>query len=383
MKILIATDTYKPSINGVVTSVINLEKGLKNLGHEVKIVTLSQTLYSYARGDIYYIGSIDIGKIYPDVRMKSAVARKEINKLMNWHPDIIHTQSEFSTFRIAKKISKKLHIPIVHTYHTKYEDYTHYLTNNINIGKKIATFITFHISENIKALIAPTFKIYTMLKEYGVDCPIEIIPTGISIKKYKKIIPLSEIKEIKKNLQIPDNNLILVSISRIGKEKNIAELIYYMKKLEYDNISFVIVGDGPERHNLANLVDSLNLEDKIKFTGMVSPTQIPIYYQLADLFVSASTSETQGLTYIEALASGTPILCKEDECLNNLMIEGLTGYSFKNEKEFNIKLEQFIDNNNKEEMSKATKKIADNYNIDTFVKNVEQFYYSYIKKSNN
>ncbi|OOB79459.1 MAG: hypothetical protein BEN18_03900 [Epulopiscium sp. Nuni2H_MBin001] len=379
MKILIATDTYKPTINGVVTSIINLQSGLQTLGHEVRILTLSSTDQSYIDSDIYYIGAYDVSELYPDAKIKIKQGKKELIHILNWKPDIIHTQSEFNTFLLAKQIAKKLSIPIIHTYHTMYEDYTHYFSPNKKMGKKAVTAITNHVANHVSAMVAPTNKIYNVLTTYGVDCPIEVIPSGISLEKFETNIPQQEIINLKTQLNLPQDNLILLSVSRIGKEKNIDELIGYMKSLRDKKISLVIVGDGPYKEELEDLVSLYDLEDNIKFTGMITPQQVPVYYQMADLFVSASTSETQGLTYIEALASGTPILCRKDDCLDGVLLEGKNGYSFEDKTEFLAKLDNFITRKDKEDMMIEAKTTVGAYSKAIFTDNIATLYQRYTK----
>ena len=129
MKILITNEWYTPTINGVVISIVTLEKELKKLGHDVRILTLSNGIKSYKRDHVIYIRSIGAEKIYPGARIAFSKDNQYIEEIIEWKPDIIHTQCEFSTFRIAKHIAKKCAIPIVHTYHTVYEDYTHYFSS--------------------------------------------------------------------------------------------------------------------------------------------------------------------------------------------------------------------------------------------------------------
>ena len=123
MRVLITTDWYEPVINGVVTSVMNLSRQLRERGHEVKILTLSRTFHSYIEGDVVYAGSIGLGCIYPQARLKIPKAAGDyMEMLLEWKPDIVHSQCEFSTFFLAKRIASELHVPIVHTYHTVYEE---------------------------------------------------------------------------------------------------------------------------------------------------------------------------------------------------------------------------------------------------------------------
>ena len=91
MRILITTDLYIPTINGVVTSVLNLEKELKEQGHEVKVLTVSDEFKAKTDGIHYYMKSIPSG-IYPEVRIPFANVDTYVNELIAWHPDIVHSQ---------------------------------------------------------------------------------------------------------------------------------------------------------------------------------------------------------------------------------------------------------------------------------------------------
>lgn len=92
MKILITTDLLITSTNGVVTSVRNLWEGLKKRGHDVRILTLSDRADSYKDDSVYYIKSVPIGFIYPDMRMPISYRNLFIDELVEWKPDIIHSQ---------------------------------------------------------------------------------------------------------------------------------------------------------------------------------------------------------------------------------------------------------------------------------------------------
>lgn len=167
MKILITADVFAPTVNGVVTSVLNLYTQLKNNGHDVRILTLSNYKYSYKEDHVYYIKSFGI-KIYYNARATINFRDKYVNEILDWAPDIIHSQCEFFTFVFAKKISKELNIPIVHTYHTLYEYYTHYFTRYRRFGMKFVSFATKMLLNNVNTIIAPTQKVKDVLKNYGV-----------------------------------------------------------------------------------------------------------------------------------------------------------------------------------------------------------------------
>ncbi|KAB2332550.1 glycosyltransferase family 4 protein [Bacillus mesophilum] len=376
MKILITTECYSPVINGVVTSIVNLKKELEKAGHEVRVLTLSDQAKSYKADDVTYISSLGIDKIYPGARITLFKNYKYLQQLIDWRPDVIHTQCEFSTFRLAKYIAKCLRIPIVHTYHTVYEDYTHYFSPNQKWGKAMVALFSRKVLKNASYVIAPTEKVSTLLKGYRVTQPIKVIPTGIDLSSYTQNKFIENKNKIRETLQIPKQSRVLVFVGRLAKEKNLEEILSYFSQIDNQNLSLLIVGDGPHRQFLEKYVRKLNIEHKVIFTGMVVPKDVPAYYQAADLFVSASNSETQGLTYIEALASGLPALCKKDACLENVVDNGVNGWLFETFSEFEHYMNDiFIDPNEYKKLSaNAEKKAFDRYSSVSFAKHVESVY---------
>lgn len=185
MKILITTDWYVPIINGVVTSVLNLQRELMLRGHDVRVLTLSQTTRSFKSDGVIYIGSVGAGKLYPGARIKTAFFGSFVQDIVKWRPDVVHSQCEFSTFLIARRIAKKLDIPVIHTYHTVYEDYTHYFSPNKTWGRCMVKFLSRWIIRRTVCVIAPTEKVRTILNGYGIDRDIRVIPTGIDLSRFR------------------------------------------------------------------------------------------------------------------------------------------------------------------------------------------------------
>lgn len=376
MKILITTDWYQPVVNGVVTSVLNLSAGLKQKGHEVMILTLSQNCYSYKKNNVIYLGSLNAGYVYPDARIKIPMSDKWMKELLDWKPDIIHSQCEFSTFFIAKKIAGILNIPMVHTYHTIYEDYTHYFSSGKKWAKDMVKLFTRRLAGQVSAIIAPTEKIRTLLYEYKVCCNVDVIPTGIHLEQYESINREIWKKEIRNRLRIPAQKKVLLYAGRLAKEKNIEELLHFQKKAEKYNTVLLLVGGGPYRESLQKEVREKRMKGSVIFTGMVPPDQMRQYYQAGDLFVSASTSETQGMTYIEALASGIPLLCRKDKCLKGLINNGVNGWQYENERGFMDKLKTYINLSESEKniLCSEAEKSVNKFSIQNFTESVEKVY---------
>lgn len=384
MKILITADCYTPTINGVVTSILNLETELRRLGHDVKILCPSENFHSSESENVYRIGSVGVGRIYSGARAALCISQSHLQKLIDWKPDIIHSQSEFSSFIMAKRIAAEVNCPIVHTYHTVYENYTHYFSPSITLGRKAVILMTKRILRHTKAVIAPSQKIERLLKDYGIAQPIKVIPTGLRLKKFSDEISVNIINELKAKLGIPLKSRVLITVGRAAKEKNIDELIRYFKRLDIENTVFVIVGGGPYLDALKDLAYAENISDKMIFTGAVEPENIAAYYRLGDIFLSASQSETQGLTYIEALASGLPAVCRRDDCLNDVITNGKNGGQYTDFKEFSELIRTFLFNDELyKSMSEKAVQTAQKYSAEKFAKDVETVYMEILEKRNH
>ena len=382
MKILITTAWYRPVINGVVTSVLNLTEQLEKRGHEVKVLTLSRNCHSYKEENVIYAGSVGMGKIYPQARVKiPVVAGEYMEELLAWKPDLIHSQCEFSTFFLAKRIAGELDIPIIHTYHTVYEDYTHYFSPQKAWGRSLVQMMTRKLSVQVDAMIAPSEKIEHILNGYQVSCPVDVVPSGIDTEKYKKRIGDGSREVLREKYGIGKDEMVLVYVGRMAKEKNIEELLWHQKSVQ-DNVKLVLVGDGPYRETLEMKAKEYGVEQTVIFTGMVSPKEVAGYYQIGNLFVSASTSETQGMTYDEALAGGVPLLCRKDDCLKDVIIEETNGWQYENEAMYIecIRKWRELNEHEKQSIRNTAVQTADQFSKESFAERVERVYLAVLEE---
>ena len=366
MKIGIFTDCYYPQINGVVTSTMNLQKELEKLNHEVYIITT--TFPNFKDEDekhIIRIPSIPFFK-WSEFRIGLFLKHtKAYNKVKALNFDIVHTQTEFSMGNFG-------------TYHTVYEEYTHYISNfGKSPLKKVVRKLSKRYIAHFSGVIAPTEKTRDLLISYGVKNKIYVVPTGINLEKFKKDIPDAETNSLLKSFNIKKDSFKLIFLGRISKEKNIETLINIMPKIvsENNNIQLIIVGDGPDRLELEERVRYLDLQDNVIFTNRIPNDKVPIYYKAADLFISPSKTETQGLTILEAMAAGVPVLVYDDTNIKGIVLHKKTGLLFKENDELldNIKFAL----NNKEEIQSYAKeafKIAEDFSSANFAKKVERIY---------
>ncbi|WNS43468.1 glycosyltransferase family 4 protein [Paenibacillus sp. MMS20-IR301] len=376
MRILITTDWYEPVVNGVVTSVVNLRRELLQLGHEVRVLTLSGNGVSFYKDGVTYIGSLGAGVIYPGARIRTALASKYIDELLEWKPDIIHSQCEFSTFFMARRIGKKLGIPIIHTYHTVYADYTHYFLLNEKWGRSLVAAFSRNILNKTQGVIAPTGKVADLLSGYGVTQDIKVVPTGIDLCRFGLPVQQAERASAKQKLNIPETDTVLLFVGRLAQEKNLEEIIEFLAKMNNTAVTLLIVGDGPNRASLEQLARTLKVAHKIVFAGMVPPKEVAEYYRMGDIFVSASQSETQGLTYVEALASGLPALCRKDPCLDQVIIDGVNGWQYTSFEQFHAQFTAIIQNGEdyRELSAGARAHAVSNYSSAAFAARIEETY---------
>jgi len=382
MKILITTDWYEPTVNGVVRSVLNLRRELLRQGHQVRVLTLSQSAVSSREGDIYFLGSISAGKIYPGARVRLLPNESMVKELIDWRPDVVHSQCEFSTFLFARRIASAAGAPLVHTYHTVYENYTRYFSPSRKWGRAAAATFSRYIGARVDCMIAPTEKTAELLRRYRVDCPVSVIPTGIDLSLFYSALVPETARELRRSLAIPDGHKILLFVGRLAREKNVDELIRYMAKLKEDPVTLLLVGDGPYRKELEHLAEKQNVAERIRFAGMVPPEDIAAYYRMSDLFVSASTSETQGLTYIEALACGLPLLCRADSCLDEVLVDGENGWRYGDERGFRAALTHFLqDDDRRQAMGFAARLFSRKYSMGTFADRVFDVYEQQVQRN--
>ena len=334
MNIGIFSDTYYPQLNGVATSIRTLATGLRKRGHQVYIFTpWDPRTPEVDEPDVFRIPSMPF-LFLKNYRAGLLCPPSLSKKIHGMNLDIIHTQTEFSLGFLGKFISTTQGIPLVHTYHTMYEDYVHYIAGGHIISQEMAREYSKFFCNATTDVIAPTKKTEDLLLDYGVTTPISIIPTGIDTSHFsKENFAAEEILALRHSLGLEADTPVVLSLGRVAKEKSIDVVLGAMPTLleRLPNVKMVIVGEGPEKEHLEALASNLGIAEHIIFTGGKPWTEIGKYYQLGDVFCSASVSETQGLTFAEAMAAGVPVVAKDDPCIHNIIDHGKTGLLFESQ----------------------------------------------------
>lgn len=383
MRIGIFTDTYPPYINGVSTSVAMLERALKKKGHQVYIVTVNteNMSYKYENNDhIIRIPGIPTG-IY-DYRLTGIYPLRALKKIKKWNLDVIHSHTEFGVGTFARLVASQYNIPLVHTYHTMYEDYIHYITKGYFMGpsRKIVEYLTkFYCDQTATELIVPTKKTYDLFKQkYKVNRNVHIVPTGIEIERfYREKFNSKELDELKKQVGLHKDDFVILFVGRLAQEKSVDVLIDSHASIckKYPNAKLLIVGDGPDIEKFKEQANKLKISENVIFTGRIPWKEVPKYYAISSVFATASKTETQGLTVIEAMAASLPAICIRDESFEDAVIDGLNGYFFKNKRQYKNQIETLInDKKLVEKMGKQARINADSHSSKYFAERVLDVY---------
>lgn len=389
MRIGIFTDTYLPYVSGLVTSELMLKRALEEMGHTVYIVTANLDNFKYINDEenkIIYIPGLPIG-IY-DARLTGIYSTRAINQIRKWKLDIIHSQTEFGIGTFSRFVSKQLKIPLVHTYHTMYEDYVYYITKGYfdKTSKRFVEYLTkFYCDKTVTELIVPSRKIYNIfINKYEVNKKVNIIGSGIDIERFFKTnFSKTKVNELRKKYGLKEDDFVVGTVTRVAKEKSIDRIINTFSEIlkEIPKAKLLIVGDGPYREELQKLTKSLGIQDSVIFTLKVPIEEVQIFYQMISVFVTFSTTETQGLTVLEAMAASLPVLAILDDSFVDSVEDKKNGYLFKTDEEY---IEDIIrlykDKKLYKEMSEKSLELSYNHSSLEFGKSVFKVYKDTIKK---
>lgn len=340
MRVAIFTETYFPFISGVVTHIHTLRLGLEAAGHEVLIVTLDpKTHKHYVKDGVLYCPAVPLKKIY-GYGIANPVNLYRLDIVKRFRPDIIHLHTEFSMGIFALFAAKRLKKPIVYTLHTMYDDYVFYLLPSKKVGemaKPAAHAYIRKVANEATEIIGPSHKVAEYLERCGVKKKVNIVPNTVDLSDFlAKNVSEESVKKVKTELGIKPKDTCLCFVGRLGKEKSIDVLIDFFAesfkgKEEY---KLFIIGDGPERESLDDQIKQLEVGDQVKMLGRIEHEDIPPYYQAFDLFSTASLSEMNSISLLEATASGLYAVNRLD--VNNLdqIKAGSNGNVFTDAKEF-------------------------------------------------
>lgn len=378
MRIGLFTDTYLPDINGVVSSTVILRNALQRAGHTVFVVTNHPGGGIEMEDGVLQLPGLTLKGLY-GYKMSSPFQLRADAYIKNMNLDVVHLQTNFGVGIYGQTIAHSLGIPLVNTYHTMYEDYTHYINPKgyqgfERISREAIRAASRNMCNHCQAIISPSVKTKEILTEYGVEAPIYVVPTGLDLTAFSGVHEHPDtIAEYRAKVTEDPEARIFLFLGRIAKEKTLEIPIEAFRKCQDPRMHLAIVGAGPDEDYYRALAAD---HPRIHFLGKSDPSQVPFWYAAADAFVSASLSETQGMTYLEAMATGRMVFGRRDEVLDDLLQEGITGYYFDTAEELLEKAEQFyaLSKEQREQNSLACQHVTAPYTDVTFAHKVAAVY---------
>lgn len=322
MNIAFFTDSYLPYTSGVVRSIETFSAEFRAKGHNVYVFAPDYPNCP-KMDNVFRFKSLP-NIVYKDFNLAIPISPSLEKTLQRLKIDIIHVHSPFLLGRLGAKAAKRCRIPLVYTYHTLYDQYVHYVPFAQNFSRWLVRKVSKDFCNICDLVVTPTLVVEDLLREYGVTSDIQTIPTGIDLKGYEK----GNSKWLRNSYPIPCEDRILLFVGRLGAEKNLDFLINAFKAIneQMPTTTLVLVGGGPQENHYKELCESLNIGEKVIFTGTLNPKQVINAYLGADLFVFASVTETQGLVLGEAQAAGLPIVAVEAFGTKEMVTSGHDGY---------------------------------------------------------
>ena len=347
MRIGLFSDTFPPDLNGVANSTYILSEQLKKHGHDVFVIcTRKGTGWAKwnEEHNVLRLAGVTIKHLY-GYAVTSPFHINALNEVRELNLDVIHVQTEFGVGIFARFCAKQLNIPLVSTYHTSYEDYTHYInllkSDRFDAQmKKAVAWFSKYMSDSSAAVIAPSEKTKKLLECYHVTSEIYVVPTGLDLELFspEKEDP-KRTREIRDAFGIRSDERLGIYLGRIAEEKALDIVIDGFAEAARlgSPLKLLVVGGGPDLERLKKYTEEQQITNVI-FAGPRPAKEVADYYRSADFFVSASLSETQGMTFVEAMASGLPMLARRDVVLEELLIDGKTGFYFTDSQDLGRKL---------------------------------------------
>lgn len=324
MKIALMTNNYKPFMGGVPISIERLKKGLEAMGHQVTV--FAPTYEEQAQEDNVFRYATCMKKFVGGIVLPNPFDRRIEAEFKKHNFDIIHVHHPMLIGRTAVYLSRKYGVPLIFTYHTRYEQYLGCYTK-WKLIEKLTPLYLHTFLRHCHFIFAPTQGMKDYLAENCKVYPerIGILPTGIEASNFQ--VEEEKILEIRQKFQA-ENIPLLLTVSRMAQEKNIEFLLKslaLLKKRYGKLFRMLMVGDGDDRAAYERMSEELGLEQEICFTGKIPNQEIAPYFAAADVFCFASKTETQGIVILEAFAGKTPVIAVEASGVKDLVKSGLNG----------------------------------------------------------
>jgi len=342
LNIGMVTNTYSPQVGGVARSVERFSEAYRARGHRVLVIAPS-----YEDSERHEEGVVRVPAIQhfngSDFSVILPIPMYLTRSVNEFKPDLLHSHHPFLLGDTALRMASRRQIPLVFTYHTMYELYTHYVPLGAESLGELARRLSTGYANLCDHVIAPSRYIARLIQERGVKTPVTVIPTGVDVQKYKE----GNGQPFRQKLGIPRHAFVVGHVGRLAPEKNLMFLAEAAARfLHRDKAAHLLVaGSGPLQPDLERYLEREGVGERAHFAGQLEEPEIIDAYHAMDVFAFSSQSETQGIVLAEAMAAGLPVVALDAPAVDELVEHEQNGLLVKraDAKEFAQALESVAD----------------------------------------
>ena len=325
MKIAYFTDSYYPMLNGVTVSIDYFTQELRKKKHTVYIFSPEIPGFTDSRKDVYRFSSFRMTNSEPQMRVPLVLPHEIIRDISQMDFDIVHAHGNGFFSLLGYQVARLKGVPYVATFHTELTQYTHYFLQGRVVKPKMMERILKVLGNLCDHVFTPSVKMKDALIGYGVKKPITVVPNFIHLTVFKEA---KSTGYLRKRFSIPQDSPIILTVGRMGIEKNFIFLLKAFEKLTQTDKTahLVLIGHGVEQEAFMELAEKLHLSGRVHFTGKIEGKDMPQMYKEADIFVFPSKTETQGMVVLEAAAAGLPIIVGTDKAYVGMVDDQENGF---------------------------------------------------------
>lgn len=322
MRIVMMTNTYLPNVSGVANSVARFSRSYRERGHEVLVVAPQSDEALEPEDGVVRVPAIQHfnGSDFSVVLPAPLYLTRTLNRFA---PDIIHSHHPFLMGDTAMRAATARGVPLVFTYHTMYEQYTHYVPFGAMRMQEFIIELSTRYSNRCDRVIVPSRSVGRLLRERGVTAPMTVVPTGVDTREFRG----GDGAAARAAWGIPQQAPLLGYVSRLAPEKNLEYLAravaLYLRKVE--DAHFIVAGSGPARETMQAVFGAAGVDARTRFTGNLTHQPLLDVYAAMDVFVFSSQSETQGMVLVEAMAAGKPVVALDGPGVRDVVRDRVNG----------------------------------------------------------
>lgn len=385
LRVAMVSNNYFPFVSGVSVSVERLRQGLREAGHLVQLLVPRYRETWQDDDTIHRVPTLMAFGEKREFRLTNPFSVRFRRCLRAFRPDVIHVHHPFWLGSMGLWMGRRLGVPVVYTYHTRLEHYAHFVPLPGALFRNlISHYLIKRFSNRCQGVIVPTHSAEEYLRMIGVKTPTLVQPTGIDAQRFASV-DAHALEALRAQLNVSPSATLLISVSRISKEKNIGfmlESLAELKRQGHDELHLLLIGDGPDRQTLQAQIETLALADQVTLVGAVPPDEMALYYHLGDVFVFASTSETQGMVILEAMAAGLPVVAVRSSGIDDVVRDGFNGFKTpQNRQQWGQRVWALAEDDAlRHSLGRQAQQFAADYDIPRFAASVTHFYAEVLAK---